>query len=188
MLKQMSLFSLSGLISSFLTTIAIYPCIKLPSGERKIQLLRYFKPTANPERKQKIGRIAVTVLFIFSIGTMIICNKNLRIKNDLNKLYTMEGRILDDKKLATEITKYSPMGWFIVRGQSEQEALEKEEVLCKQLEQYFDGKVGFISTTNFVPTVEHQKKSRKACRKLLELSEEQFEALGFDSSYAQYLR
>ncbi len=188
MLKQMSLFSLSGLISSFLTTIAIYPFIPLPKGERVIKVSGILKESASPFAKKIIGRIAITGIFAFAILSLLICHKNFKIKNDLNRLYTMEGRILEDKKLSIAITKYNPTGWFIVRGNTEQEALENEELLCRKLDERFGKDFGYIATTNFIPTIAQQKKSRLACQKLMELAPLQYEDLGFEEDLTDFLQ
>ena len=188
MLKQMSLFSLSGLISSFLTTIAIYPFIPLPKGERVIKVSGILKESASPFAKKIIGRIAITGIFAFAILSLLICHKNFKIKNDLNRLYTMEGRILEDKKLSIAITKYNPTGWFIVRGNTEQEALENEEQLCRKLDERFGKDFGYIATTNFIPTIAQQKKSRQACQELLQLAPQQYEDLGFEEDLTDFLQ
>ena len=186
-LKQMSVFSLTGLLSSFLTTMAIFPYISLPEGKRVIKISKVLCETNHKRAKKYFGRIAVTILFLFSIAVLLINHKNFAVKNDLSRLYTMEGRLLEDRIKAVEITKYNPSGWFIIRGQSEEKALEVEYDLACKLNKAFDGQLGFISTSNFVPSIEHQKKSREACRKLLEIAPEQFENLGFDSSYTRDL-
>ena len=186
-LKQMSVFSLTGLLSSFLTTMAIFPYISLPEGKRVIKISKVLRETNHKRAKKYFGRVAVTILFLFSIAVLLINHKNFAVKNDLSRLYTMEGRLLEDRIKAVEITKYNPSGWFIIRGQSEEKALEIEYDLACKLNKAFDGQLGFISTSNFVPSIEHQKKSREACRKLLEIAPEQFENLGFDSSYTRDL-
>lgn len=186
-LKQMSVFSLTGLLSSFLTTMAIFPYISLPEGKRVIKISKVLRETNHKRAKKYFGRVAVTILFVFSIAVLLINHKNFAVKNDLSRLYTMEGRLLEDRIKAVEITKYNPSGWFIIRGQSEEKALEIEYDLACKLNKAFDGQLGFISTSNFVPSIEHQKKSREACRKLLEIAPEQFENLGFDSSYTRDL-
>ena len=186
-LKQMSVFSLTGLLSSFLTTMAIFPYISLPEGKRVIKISKVLRETNHKRAKKYFGRVAVTILFVFSIAVLLINHKNFAVKNDLSRLYTMEGRLLEDRIKAIEITKYNPSGWFIIRGQSEEKALEIEYDLACKLNKAFDGQLGFISTSNFVPSIEHQKKSREACRKLLEIAPEQFENLGFDSSYTRDL-
>ena len=169
-LKQMSVFSLTGLLSSFLTTMAIFPYISLPEGKRVIKISKVLRETNHKRAKKYFGRVAVTILFVFSIAVLLINHKNFAVKNDLSRLYTMEGRLLEDRIKAVEITKYNPSGWFIIRGQSEEKALEVEYDLACKLNKAFDGQLGFISTSNFVPSIEHQKKSREACRKLLQSS------------------
>lgn len=188
LLKQMSLFSLSGLFSSFLTTVCVYPFIKLPSGNRQIKLHKLFKPTNNQKVKKLVGRLVITSLFVVSIGCILIFRHNFRIHNDLNSLYTMEGRLLNDEIEANQIIQYSPTGWFIVRGDTEDQALRNEEILRDMLENSTSKDIGYLSTSLFIPSIEQQKKSRAACEKLLALAEYQYEALGFDPSYAVDLR
>ena len=187
MLKQMSLFSLSGLLSSFLTTLAIFPFIPLPKGNRKINLSVILKESKNKQKKKLVGRIVVTSMFVFSILSILILYKRIGIHNDVSKLYTMEGRILDDKMLSVEITKYNPTGWFIVRGDTEEDALNTEITLCNRLREVISDDIGFISTSGFIPTLEQQKKSRNAAKKLINVAYEQYEALGFEGGYAQDL-
>lgn len=187
MLKQMSLFSLSGLLSSFLTTLAIFPFIPLPKGNRKINLSVILKESKNKQKKKIVGRIVVTSMFVFSILSILILYKRIGIHNDVSKLYTMEGRILDDKMLSVEITKYNPTGWFIVRGDTEEDALNNEITLCNRLREVISDDIGFISTSGFIPTLEQQKKSRNAAKKLMNVAYEQYEALGFEGRYAQDL-
>ncbi|MCQ2590544.1 MAG: MMPL family transporter [Treponema sp.] len=187
MLKQMSLFSLSGLLSSFLTTLAVFPFIPLPKKERKINLSFILKESKNKNTKKIVGRIVVSAMFAFSIISILIFYKRIGIHNDVSKLYTMEGRILDDKMLSVEITKYSPTGWFIVRGETEEEALNNEIALCNRLRDVIDQGTGFISTSAFIPTMEQQKASRKAAEKLMTVAYDQYEALGFDGFYADDL-
>ena len=185
MLKQMSLFSLSGLLSSFLTTLAIFPFIPLPKGNRKINLSVILKESKNKQKKKIVGRIVVTSMFVFSILSILILYKRIGIHNDVSKLYTMEGRILDDKMLSVEITKYNPTGWFIVRGDTEEDALNNEITLCNRLREVISDDIGFISTSGFIPTLEQQKKSRNAAKKLMNVAYEQYEALGVEGGYAQ---
>jgi len=188
LLKQMSLFSLSGLLSSFLTTIALFPFIPLPKGNRKIHVAKILQPTSDKDRKKHIGRIGITALFVITLGSILIFNKNVRIENDMYKLYSMKGTLLDMETEARAITKYFPTGWFIISGDTEEEAILREEAVCAKLNEITEGKTGYISTSLFVPSIERQKKSREACAKLLEYTEYQLDALGFDPSYADTIR
>ena len=179
-LKQMSLFCLTGLISSFLTTIAIYPYIKLPENRGNVRFVKGFENVISFLEQKWVGRTVIGVLFVASILSLIIFHKNVRIKNNVLTLYDMEGKLLNDEITASKVIQYTPGGWYIVSGATEDEALQNEEKLRKEFETATDGAVGYVSTSSFVPSKEVQEKSRAAYKKLLELSEYQFEALGFD--------
>jgi len=186
LLKQMALFSISGLISSYLTTICLFPYIPLPKGERKIYLeKKYMRPTRDAHHKKVRGRWVVSAIFAFAIISLLICHKNVIIKNDLTAMFSAKGRLAENEKEFSELLNYNLNSWFIVEGNSEQEILEKEDMFCKDLKEINNS--GYISSSLFVPSIKQQNQSRKAVLKLLELSEEQYEALGFDSSYSKYL-
>lgn len=188
LLKQMSVFSMIGIISSFLTVICIYPFIKVPQDKRDIKLLKLFE-TPKWYNRKIVGRSVITLMFVFSIGTLIICRKNVKIENDLSRLYKKEGREMTDEIEASKVLQYSPSGWFIISGSTVEETLQNEEKVTAALKKMNEGKEkgGFVSITSYIPSIEMQKKSRKAVEKLLPLAAEQYEALGYDSSYAKKL-
>ncbi len=188
LLRQMSVFSITGLLSSFLTTICIYPMIPIPKKNRELKMLKFVKPSKNKNRKKMIGRIGITAMFVFSIGTILILHSRVSVHNDLFKLYTMKGKILEDRNETVNVIKYNPSCWFIVCGNDENETLAREENLRKKLESYSDEKISYASPSKFIPSESHQKKSREAVKKLLEISVEQYESLGFEASYAENLK
>ncbi|MDY5817169.1 MAG: MMPL family transporter [Treponema sp.] len=179
-LKQMSLFCLAGLVSSFLTTIAIYPYIKLPEKRGNIRFTKHFSGIVSKVEQKWVGRAVIIVLFVFSILSILICHKNVKIKNNLLTLYDMKGRLLQDEIIASQVIQYTPGGWYIVSGETEDEALKNEEKLRAEFEKMTEGKIGYISTSSFIPSKEIQKKSREAYKKLMESTPEQLQALGFD--------
>ena len=188
LLRQMSVFSITGLISSFLTTVCIYPIIPLPKKNRELKMLHLVKPSKNKNRKKMIGRIGIAAMFIFSLGTILIFHSRVSVHNDLYKLYTMKGKLLDDRNETVAVIKYNPTCWFIVSGNDENETLVREENLRRKIEASSGGKIFYASPSKFIPSESHQKKSREAVKKLLEISSEQYEALGFEASYAESLK
>ena len=92
----------------------------------------------------------------------------------------MKGRLLQDEIIASRVIQYTPGGWYIVSGETEDEALKNEEKLRAEFEKMTEGKIGYISTSSFIPSKEIQKKSREAYKKLMESAPEQLQALGFD--------
>ncbi len=186
-LKQMSFFCLTGLISSFLTTIAIYPYIKLPEERGNVRFTGAFTKLIYRMQQKWVGRLVIILLFAFSLISIAVFHKNVRVKNNLLTLYDMKGRLLQDEITASQVIQYSPGGWFIVGGETEEQALENEEKLRRKFEEMTGGQVGYVSTSSFVPSMAVQKKSRMAYRKLMELAEDQLINLGFDEEEAELL-
>ena len=188
LLKQMAVFSMSGIISSFLTVICVYPFIKVPQEKREIKLLKYYS-MPSWYNKKFVGRIAITVMFVFSILILLIFHKNVKIENNLSRLYKMEGREMLNEKEAAQVLQYNPSGWFIVSGATVEETLQNEENLTARLKKMNAGKEkgGFVCITSYVPSVAMQKKSRAAAEKLMPFAGEQYEYLGYDSSLAKKL-
>jgi predicted exporter len=184
-LKQMSFFCLTGLISSFLTTIAIYPYIKLPEERGNVRFTGAFTKLIYRMQQKWVGRLVIILLFAFSLISIAVFHKNVRVKNNLLTLYDMKGRLLQDEITASQVIQYTPGGWYIVSGNTENEALENEEKLRRTFEEMTDGQVGYVSTSSFVPSKAVQEKSRRAYKKLLEYyGYEQLLNLGFDEAEA----
>ena len=183
-LKQISLFCLTGLVSSFLTTVSIYPYIKLPKAENRgnIRFVQIFSKIICKMENKYVGRTVIFLMFAFSIISIIVCKKNVKIKNNLLSLYSMEGKLLEDEKIAAQVTQYTPGGWYIISGNSENDVLMNEEKLRKEFETVTNNSIGYISTSNFIPSINVQKKSQAAYQKLLTLLEFQLESLGFNES------
>ncbi|MBP5519703.1 MAG: MMPL family transporter [Treponema sp.] len=186
-LKQMSFFCLTGLISSFLTTISIYPFIKLPENRGNVRFTNGFSKVISKLEQKWVGRSVIIVLFAFSILSIAILHKNVKVKNNLLTLYDMKGKLLQDEITASQVIQYTPGGWYIISGLTEDEALMNEEKLRKEFEAATNGSVGYVSTSSFVPSKQVQLKSRLAYKKLLGLAEEQFINLGFDANEAELL-
>lgn len=188
LLKQMSLFCLVGLVSSYFTTIALFSRIPLPKGKRELKHVKLYQKMMNTVQSKFVGRIVISLLFVFSLVTIIICHKNVNIKNNLLSLYKMEGKLLSDEIEANKIIQYSPSGWYLIAGETEDDCLRNEEIFRQQFSDATGGKLGYISTSLFVPSVESQKESRKASEKLMELADFQLESLGFGAEDLQILK
>ncbi|MBR7079314.1 MAG: hypothetical protein IKI40_02205, partial [Treponema sp.] len=189
LLKQMGVFSMTGIMSSFLSVICIYPLFKLPQeNKRKIPVIKFYKHSTLAQKKYLT--LIVTCAFILITGIIIAVNhKNMNIHNDMYKLYVMEGRLKEDDLTVTEVTQYDPRGWFILHAKTEEELLQIEEFVCQRLNEFGRGKEGsgYLATSRFIPSIAHQKKSREAARTLLDLAPGQYEMLGYEEGEEQYL-
>lgn len=176
LLKQIALFSFAGILSSFLTVMAVYPAFSLPPEEKRcIPLIQ--KIESNKAHFVKVRgavKFVPLVLSLLALLVLALNYKKLAVHNDLSNLYKMEGRLKDDTILAAQVIDYNPTNYLIVRGKTAQEVLEKEEELIPQIAD------PFVCTARFIPSVKKQNLSYEAVKKLLPYAEEQFESLGFD--------
>lgn len=190
LLKQMAVFSLVGIFSSFLTVMGIYPFIPIPKKRGLSKRLTNVVIMPSWYNKKLVGRFVISGLFVVSIASVIIGFKRVSIQNQVNNLYDMKGRALSDTIEAARVLQYAPSSWYIICGDTEEDVLTKEENLYRKCAARAEeiGIKGYTHVSSYIPSVEMQKKSREACRKLLEIAEDQLSYLGFDESYADSLR
>ncbi|MCL2137946.1 MAG: MMPL family transporter [Treponema sp.] len=181
--RQFSVFAIAGLISSFLTTYCIYPLLKLPD-ERKRQL--GFLHGKNISIPPALRIIFVSVFTGIIIIILFFNPHGMKIKTDLNSLYTMSPFLEESEKQAAMVLDHGSSPWyFIVSGSSAEETLKNEEQLALQLEEEIarGNLSSFLGTSMFVPSLEQQKKTYKAMGALLPLASLQYENLGFPPEY-----
>ncbi len=182
LLRQMGVFSFTGILSSFLSVVCIYPLFKIPpQNKRSISVLKFFKPSALP--KKKYAGVIFTLGILALGGTVLgIMHDRVRVKNDMNKLYVMKGRLKEDTAEATKVTNYNLQGWFIVNGATQEELLQTEEYVCSELRRVNAGLPGggYVATSRFIPSLKKQEASYKACEALFDIAPEQYEMLGME--------
>ena len=68
----------------------------------------------------------------------------------------MEGDLLADEIEANTIIQYNPTGWFIIAGDTAEQALENEEFVRNEIAKVSKEKVGYLCTSLFIPSIEKQ--------------------------------
>jgi len=190
-LKQFAVFSMAGLLSSFLTCFCIYPRLKLPQENKRRfpvfeeKIFLFLKNLSMP----KIIKPALAAVLSLAVLTLFVLNiSEVKIENNISSLYTMSASLLESEKRAAQVLDYGSSGWyFIVTGSNQEETLENEEALVTRLEEeVLRGNLdSFLGTSVFVPSIKKQKETYNAMKALLPLAADQFEYLGFPSHYAQ---
>jgi len=190
-LKQFAVFSMAGLLSSFLTCFCIYPRLKIPEeNKRKFTLFenKIFLRLRNTSLP-KFAKPAFAAALLLAALTLLAFNaSSVKIENNLSSLYTMSPALLESEKTAARVLDYGSAGWyFIVAGANPEEMLENEERLTARLEKEIQkGNLGsFLGTSVFVPSRQKQEKTYNAMKALLPLVPAQFEYLGLPPGYAR---
>ena len=183
--KQFSVFTMVGLISSFLTAYCIYPLLKLPDeNKRHLKFLDGKKISIPPVFRIILASVLAAVFIII----LFFNPHGLKIKTDLGSLYTMSPFLEESEKRAAIVLDHGSSPWyFIVSGSSAEETLKNEERLILQLEEETArGNLNsFIGTSMFVPSLENQKNTYKAMSALLPLAGLQYNNLGFPPEYEE---
>jgi len=193
-LKQFAVFSMAGLLSSYLTFFCIYPRFRVPQRDKegvtasRANLLTKLIPSFVSSPVFKKARIVLLPGFIIAILTLLAFNlSNVKIENNLSSLYTMSDNLLQSEIKTAQILDYGSSGWyFIVSGSSQQETLENEERFTARLnEEILRGNLeSFMAATVFAPSLNTQMKTYRAMEELIPLARSQFEYFGFPPEYA----
>jgi len=183
-LRQMAVFSCSGILSSFLTVNGLFTKFKLPQdNKREIHVLNRienssFKAGMFLTRARLI--LPFAVLFATSLF-LLLNNEKVRIHNDIRSLYQMQGRLKEDTILAYQVINYSPSSWIVISGSSAEEVLQNEEDVLKKIPEGDKP----VAVSRFIPSLKKQASSALAAQNLIPLAGEQFEYMGaifdFDS-------
>lgn len=193
LLKQMAFFSMMGLLSSFLFIQLIFPYLPLPLPEKRNLPLKHSKVLLSFYSKiQKIPRGFNFFILIFMAIFLLIGINRVQFQNNIRSLYRMSDSLLQSEKLAAEILNHGSSGWFfMLKGNSVEDLLEREELFRKALdslqqENLFDG---YISTSSFIPSLKHQKYSYETIQKhLLDVADEQYRILELSDSAFTFFR
>ena len=170
LLRQIAVFSFAGIMSSFLTSVCIYPCLSLPKKRLPISIQKF-------NLKKKYRYLLLLAFFAFSLLTVLVHRKDVCIRNDIASLYKMEGRLKEDTILSARLTGQTSPAWFLVSGDDAESVLQTEELLLLQEGHGFSGGV---CTSLFAPSKKRQDESRAAVEILLSGLEGQLANIGFD--------
>jgi predicted exporter len=184
-LRQFAVFSLFGMASSYLTVLGLLPSLKI--AKRIPDLHRAHAGTAASAMRRTKG-IILCVLAAASVIVIIINIHDVRVKNDITALYKMPPDLMENEKVVSTVMGYRTAPWyFIVRGDSADDVLEKESALLEKLavEVKNGNAASYMGTSLFIPPVSVQKKSYEDAAALLPLAEKQFLALGFSAEDAK---
>jgi predicted exporter len=189
-LKQFAVFSIIGLVSSFLTVMCIFPLIRTNKREISFSIYRFFQKL-QPGIVKRICVIALACSFSVFLITLVINRDRIKVENRLSDLYKMSAHLLESERINAQVLNYGSSGWyFIVSGADEEEVLQNEEALCAALDLEIEqGNLGsYMAVSSFCPSRKNQRASYEAAEKLLPSAQGQFETFGFPPGTAENYR
>lgn len=165
-LKQIALFSISGLFSAWLFVVCAYPLIDLivkkPLNRKKQKdsLLQHsaaqLAELISKTNKQGYLTTAValcilcTSILIFQLET----STNIRSLNSSSKTL-----IASEKAARARLPEFSANQYYIVQGESEQKTLENEEAFRKKLDSAISSGAirDYRAISRFIPSIKRQE-------------------------------
>lgn len=163
LLQQMAVFALIGLTSAYFTTNLVYPKLnRFTATGKKVPLLIPNLFSAFYAKLQSLPRVAQVAMFLAFFAALVPGFFKLDLHTDLRSLYKMSDELLESEKLSNRILDFGSAGfYFIVKGNSEQEVLETEELLTTKLTQEIaDSSLkNFLATTLYITSQKSQRET-----------------------------
>lgn len=193
-LRHMAVFSAVGLVFAWLTVVCWFPA--LVSGDT----LR-----AGSLNGRYIGTLALWPRLRWnavSLGALLLCGAvaaagiaRLGVNDDIRSLQTPPKHLVDDQvKLGKLLDAPTPVQYYLVRGDSAEAVLQREEALKRRLDALVAQKQisGYQALSNWVPSLKVQAERRALVERTLLAEGGPLSALGLalaeDDSWAAATR
>ena len=148
LLKQIAVFTMTGLFSVYLMVVLFYPLLKINTKQRTIGF-------SLSEKTKKI--------LLYSVAAVAFCGLFfIQFNDDIKDMYVPSKKLAGAEKLYKEVTdNNSKITFAIVRGNNLQDILEKEEALIKEVN---FTKIQALS--KYLPSHKQQAKNRELRKNL----------------------
>ena len=171
LLRQMAVFSIVGLASSFATIMLLFPNLPLPVRQDTLPTRLPGKFLAVYESLDRIvaHRFAKVALLVVAIVALVPGILQLDIHTDMRSLYAMSDSLKRSESLNARLNNLGiSANYLIVEGASVEELLQNEERLALRLESAkADSQVsGYLATSTYIPSVSVQRETFGGVQKL----------------------
>ncbi len=141
LLKQIAVFTMTGLFTVYLMVVLFYPLLKLDLNPGKINFCV----------NNNFKKIFLVIVLLVSVGGLCCFKFN----DDIRNLYVPSKKLMYAEKLFAQTTGGSVKTSFaVVSGNNMQEILEKEETITRHLESQ-----DYQALSKFVPSIKKQKRN-----------------------------
>lgn len=167
-LRQVALFSGTGLLAAFVTVLAWFPF--LDAGT--VKQTRFSTVWAGTRRRwPALSGVSLLIFVALALGFAGVGALRLQPQDDVRGLQSSPPELLEaQKQIALAIGLPSPAQFFLVRGGDEAERLEREEALRAKLDGFIGEKKlsGYEAVSNWVPSPKVQDENRAEVLKVRE--------------------
>ena len=142
LLKQVSVFTVSGLITIYLVVLFFYPCFEIPSPKRTINI------------NSNLLKIIFLIICIFSILGVF----RFKFNDSISSLYTPSKKLLSAEELYNKISgeEFKNTKIITIESSDFERTLQKEEKITDELNKK---NIEYISFTKFLPSLKRQNEN-----------------------------
>jgi predicted exporter len=157
-LRQMAVFSVVGLIFSWLTVVFWFPALVGPDTLTSVRTARSFR--LGTARWPLFGCNRHTALAMLAFAVLAACGwSRLGVNDDIRLLQNPPRDLVADQvRLGKLLDAPTPVQFYLVRGASAELVLQREEALKRRLDPLIDKHVigGYQAVSNWVPSASVQ--------------------------------
>lgn len=165
-LRQMAVFSALGLIFAWLTVIFWFPALASQSASAGGgPLVRWCAASLERWPRFKASRLTLPTLVVLGLfgALAAFAFARLRVQDDVRLLQNPPKQLIAEQiQLSRLLDVPAPAQFFLVRGESAETVLRREEILKQRLDALVVEKAitGYQAVSNWVPSLETQEARR----------------------------
>ncbi|HCY61262.1 MAG TPA: transporter [Oxalobacteraceae bacterium] len=168
-LRQMAVFSVTGLLFAWLTVVCWYPALIGPATLKNARQAQAFSavlahwPVLRADRKTALALLAVAILLGFGLS-------RLGVNDDIRSLQNPPKQLVAEQmRLGKLLDSPTPVQFYLIRGATADLVLQREETLKRQLDPLIAKRTisGYQAISNWVPSAQVQAGRRKLAEEKL---------------------
>jgi predicted exporter len=161
-LQQMAVFSALGLVFAWLTVVCWFPMLVGPDTLRATPLAHRFSRSIHgwPRLTSIHGWHLKGAAVVFVFGFCASGLARLQVSDDIRALQKTPQALLDDQiRVGRLLDMAAPVQFYLVRGDSGEDVLQKEELLRQKLQPLMAERIisGVQAVSNWVPSQRTQQ-------------------------------
>ena len=193
-LRQMAVFSVLGLVFAWLTVVFWFPALLTAQTLKNSAFAGWFGRTRRHWPLLGMNRASAVAVLLFGIFAVAGMTR-LTVNDDIRSLQTPPKALLADQiKLGKLLDAPTPVQFYLVRGASAEQVLQREEALKQRLEPLVAKHVisGYQAMSNWTPSIREQAANRALVTQALLAADGPLQALaaqlGEDAGWVAQMR
>lgn len=168
-LRHMAVFSVLGLIFAWLTVVCWFPLLSGGGARPPGMLARIYGRALRRWPRFRSGRAGFAALSVF-VGIVAYAGFRTSFNDDLRALQNSPAHLVEDQiRLGRLLDLASPVQYYLVRGASAEEVLQREERLKTRLDVLIQARQlgGYHALSNWAPSAQAQARRRALVERTL---------------------